>query len=111
MTPRTLGELATLVRSKNAGPFQLTFDIVFDTEETFELVRRAGVLTRDRIARLYRCVPEDVRIFECPNAFAVKATIPRPAVQGAFGDPDQHGCQQHAPLCALEVSDPRSVHQ
>lgn len=104
MTARTLGELATLVRSKNAGPFQLTFDIIFDTDETYARVLRAGVLTRERIAELYRCATDDVRIFKCPNAFAVKATIPRPAVQGRFGDPDLHGCQQHAPLCALEIA-------
>jgi len=27
----TLGELAKLIRSKNAGPFNLTFDIMFET--------------------------------------------------------------------------------
>ncbi|MGQ0751527.1 MAG: DUF4387 family protein, partial [Betaproteobacteria bacterium] len=26
----TLAELARLIRSKNAGPFELTFDIMFD---------------------------------------------------------------------------------
>ncbi|MGH3756849.1 DUF4387 domain-containing protein [Actinophytocola sp.] len=103
MARHTIGELATLVRSKNAGPFLLTFDILFDSEENFERVRRAGILTRRRIADIYRCAPEDVRIYECPNALAVKATIPRPAVQGRFGDPDLHGCQQHAPLCLLVV--------
>jgi hypothetical protein len=29
----TLGELARLIRSKNAGPFELTFDIMFARPE------------------------------------------------------------------------------
>ena len=30
-----LGDLATLIRSKNAGPFILTFDIMFDDEASY----------------------------------------------------------------------------
>ena len=30
-----LGEVARLIRSKNAGPFELTFDIMFDDERSF----------------------------------------------------------------------------
>ena len=41
----TLGELARLIRSKNAGPFELTFDIMFDDEETFERVKKSGALS------------------------------------------------------------------
>ena len=33
MTP--LGELARLIRSKNAGPFELTFDIMFEDNATY----------------------------------------------------------------------------
>lgn len=29
----TLGELARLIRSKNAGPFELTFDIMFGGQQ------------------------------------------------------------------------------
>ena len=34
----TLGELAKLIRSKNAGPFNLTFDVMFDEEDTYRHV-------------------------------------------------------------------------
>ena len=30
----TLGELARLIRSKNAGPFELTFDIMFANQKS-----------------------------------------------------------------------------
>jgi hypothetical protein len=45
-----LGELAKVVRSKNAGPFLLTFDILFDDRETLERIRAGGRLTVDTVA-------------------------------------------------------------
>ncbi|HEY4027366.1 MAG TPA: DUF4387 domain-containing protein [Candidatus Dormibacteraeota bacterium] len=99
-----LDRLATLIRSKNAGPFQLTFDVMFEDAATYERVKASGVLSARLIADLYGCGESDVRFFSCDNALAFKATIPRARPQGEFGDPDLHGCQQHAPLMAVEVA-------
>ena len=63
------------------------------------------VLNASLIARLYDRELESVQFFECDNALAFKATIPRRRVQGDFGDPDLHGGQQHAPLMAVEIPD------
>ena len=98
-----LAETATLIRSKNAGPFQLTFDVMFDDDESYHAAASAGVITADVVAALYNCAPGDVRVFHCPNARAIKVTIPRPNVQGNFGDPALHGGQQYAPLMALQL--------
>lgn len=98
-----LGELASLIRSKNAGPFELTFDVMFADRETYERVRRSGVLNRESIASLYRLSANEVRFFECEAALAFKASIPRPFVQGDPGDSDGHGGQQFAPLVELEI--------
>ena len=38
-----LASLARLIRSKNAGPFVLTFDIMFDDVQTYSRVRDSGV--------------------------------------------------------------------
>ena len=43
-----LGELASLIRSKNAGPFELTFDIMFDNVDSFERVKASGALSAER---------------------------------------------------------------
>jgi len=98
-----LSDAAALIRSKNAGPFLLTFDIIFTDPEQYWRVQRAHVLGPAQFADLYGCRSEDVRFFECPNALAFKFTIPRPRVQGSFGDPDLHGCQQYAPLMDLPI--------
>ncbi len=98
-----LWELAKLVRAKNAGPFELTFDILFRDFETYDRVRRAGVVNRELFARLYR-VPEDKVLFiEHDAAFALKASIPRPVACGDPEDSDIFGGQQHAPLVDLEI--------
>jgi len=99
----TLGELAQLIRSKNAGPFELTFDIMFDDRAAFERVRASGVLTREVIARIYRLSPERVKFFVVPDALAFKASIPRPRFQSDVLDSDNHGGQQYAPLIGIEI--------
>jgi hypothetical protein len=100
-----LDRLASLVRSKNAGPFQLTFDIMFADATTYERVKASNVLNASLIARLYDCQINSVQFFEVDNALAFKATIPRRRIQGEFGDPDLHGGQQHAPLMAVDIPD------
>ncbi|MGB8267983.1 MAG: DUF4387 domain-containing protein [Candidatus Velthaea sp.] len=99
----TLGELAALIRSKNAGPFVLTFDILFASDEAFARARAANVLDAALFARLYRCPERNVRAFVCPNARAFKFSIPRPVVQGDLGDGDLHGGQQFAPLIDIPI--------
>jgi len=98
-----LGELARLIRSKNAGPFELTFDIMFDDPAVFERVRASGVLSAATIARIYRLPEAKVRFFTVPEALAFKASIPRPRFQGDVLDSDSHGGQQYAPLIDIEV--------
>lgn len=98
-----LGELARLIRSKNAGPFELTIDIMFDDAASFERVRAAQVLGADVIARLYGLDPAQVRFFTVPPALAFKASFARPVTQGDLLDADGHGGQQYAPLIELDV--------
>lgn len=98
-----LAELAGLIRSKNAGPFTLTFDIVLPNEADYWRVKRSGMLTVKRFAELFGCDVAVVRYFECDNARAFKFSIPRPIVQGDLGDGDMHGGQQFIPLMNIEI--------
>jgi len=98
-----LTDITDVVRSKNAGPYELTFDIMFKTEEWFERVAAAGVINTALICALYRIPPSDVLgIVEFAPAKAIKATIRRPISSGALGETDVYGAQQHAPLLDLE---------
>ena len=101
----TLGELAKLIRSKNAGPFTLTFDVMFEEEAVYRRVVDAGVVTPASFAALYRVAEADVAVFHHDAARAIKVSIPRPYPQGSREDGDMYGGQQHAPLVGLVVPD------
>jgi hypothetical protein len=98
-----LGSLAKVVRSKNAGPFLLTFDIMFEDEIAQERVRASGCLTAEVIGRLYHVHPNRVMFFDYPAARAFKATIPREVSCGDPRDADVYGAQQHMLLSELTV--------
>jgi Domain of unknown function (DUF4387) len=99
----TLGELAKLIRSKNAGPFVMTIDVMFGDEETYEKVKKSGVLSRKLIAETYKISENQVQFFEVDNCYAFKASIPRPFFQGDLMDSDSHAGQQYAPFVDIEV--------
>ena len=99
-----LSELASTVRSKNAGVNQITFDIIFPDRKTYERAVRSGAITRQTIARLYN-IPQsrisDFVSFEVGNA--IKFTLYRLRPSGSPGDWDILGCQQYGPLLDLEI--------
>ena len=98
-----LAQLARLIRSKNAGPFELTFDVMFDDAATYERVKRSGAISQGVVAKIYALPVKDVKLFFCDHARAIKATIPRPYFQGDPRDSDSHGGQQYAPLMDIEI--------
>jgi hypothetical protein len=98
-----LFELAKLIRSKNAGPFTLTIDVMFDNLAAYERVRDSGVLRPEVVARIYGLPLEHVRFFEDEPALAFKISFPRPITSGSAGDTDVYGGQFHSLLVELEV--------
>ena len=98
-----LWEMTKLIRSKNSGPFELTFDVIFKDRESYEKVREARLINAEWFARTYRLTPEVVSIINYDAANAIKITIPRPAISGDVDDTDVFGGQQHGPLVDIDV--------
>lgn len=99
----TLGELAKLIRSKNAGPFNLTFDIMFEEEETYRRVTASGTVNKPAISRIFN-IPEDkILLVHHDAAFAIKISIPRPFFSADLDDADCYGGQQYGPLVEIEI--------
>ncbi|MCL2843511.1 MAG: DUF4387 domain-containing protein [Oscillospiraceae bacterium] len=97
-----LTDITDIIRSKNAGPYELTFDIMFKTDEWYERVAKADVINTALIADLYKIPVTDVLgIIDFVPAKAIKVTIRRPIASGALGETDVYGAQQHAPLLGL----------
>lgn len=102
-----LGNLASVVRSKNAGPYRITFDVLFDRDDFYQLVSKSGALTADNVAKAYGIERSKISsFFEIPSARAFKATIHRPSAQCALGESDVYGAQQHAPLLDMMIPVP-----
>ncbi|WP_428493121.1 DUF4387 domain-containing protein [Rhodopila sp.] len=104
MSNATLKDLAKVVRSKNAGPFEITFDVVFDDDDVYRRVKDSGALDEMKLVRLYDVSPEDVvacMFFDPARAF--KLTLRRRWAQGSVGERDTFGAQQHAPLLDIRI--------
>lgn len=95
-------DVASVIRSKNAGPFELALDVFFDNAEQFAAARDSGALGRHALAQLYAVAPDDVLgVYWFEPALAWKGVLRRPVSSGTVGDRDVYGAQQHAPLLAL----------
>jgi len=96
-------DLAKVIRSKNSGPYEITFDIILKDKETFDWMVKEKCINDQLIASLYKIKVEDViNIIEFIPANAIKATIVRPMCSGDIRETDVYGAQQHAPLLTLE---------
>ncbi len=98
-----LRDLAKVCKSKNAGPFEVTIDLMFETREIYDKVVKSGVINAELFAKLYGVDVKDVLFTPYPPALALKGTIPRRISSGDVGDTDVYGAQQHAPLLDVEI--------
>jgi hypothetical protein len=99
-----LVDLASTIRSKNAGVDHITFDIICRDRTNFERVRDSGALNRGAVARLFgieEARVTDFVVFEPANA--IKFTIRRLRPSGGLGESDLFGSQQYAPLFDVEI--------
>ena len=102
----TLYDLATVIRSKNAGPFTLTIDLIFASEADMDSALAAPGLTPDSIAGLYNVPASAVAVHELRQACALKITLPRRVSSGSARDRDVYGSQQHMPLGRIGLNRP-----
>jgi len=99
-----LKELAPVIRSKNAGPYWYTIDIIFDSLEIYKAIKKANVITREIVAKLYHMPINDVsEIIFFDEGRAIKCNIKRPHVSGDPFDTDVLGMQQHAPMLEIDL--------
>lgn len=104
MSKKTLNDLAKTIRSKNAGTDKITFDIIFREKETYDLVCKSNVLTKETVAEIYNIPLERITDFvQFDPAYAIKFTIRRNQPSGSPGDGDIFGSQQYAPLLDVKI--------
>lgn len=101
-----LADVTRYVRSKNAGPFWVTFDLFFVDEAAFRRFHAAPELSAETMSTLYGVPSENVRMFPVPTLSVLKISIPRGAPQGGEIERDMHSGQMFVRLMDLELSAP-----
>lgn len=92
------------IRSKNAGPFWVTFDLFFDGPETYRRYRDSTTLSPELFARLYGTDPALVKKFAIDDLNIVKISYPRATPQGGTEERDMHSGQQYVRLLDIELA-------
>lgn len=100
----TIGELAIVVRSKNAGIAHVGVDLIFGDPAVYAAACRA--VDRAAVARAYGIEADRVSdLVHFDEGLAIKVTLRRERVAGGagLGESDVYGAAQYAPLAALEL--------
>jgi hypothetical protein len=101
-----LVDLASIIRSKNAGPFTTTIDIFFEDKANYLRVKNSALLNKALITGLYHISEQDIEgIFFVDSVCGIKISIGKQANM-ASGEPrcrDLFGAQQHTLLMEIEI--------
>lgn len=90
-----------ILRSKNAGPLFITFDLIFAEKSEMEYVQ--SKLTKAHVAKAYGIDEGEIDIISYAVVNSIKITFPRQNISGCLGDNDIYGCQMHMPLANIEI--------
>ena len=98
---KKLIDYTKILRSKNAGPLFITFDLIFNNNYDMQYVYQN--LTKEAVAEAYSAKAEKIEIIAYDVVNSIKITFPRKNISGSLEDNDIYGCQQHMPLANIEV--------
>ena len=98
---KKLIDYTKILRSKNAGPLFITFDLIFNTNE--DMCYIAERLTKEQVSKAYDVPVEKINIIVYSVVNSIKITFPRKNISGSLADTDIYGCQQHVPLAEIEL--------
>ena len=102
--PKRLCDIASVIRSKNAGPFEVSIDIMFADDAIYERACASPSLSTAEIAQRYLiCEDHILDVIHYRPARAIKINIMRRVSSGSVGDRDVYGAQQYVPLLDVEI--------
>jgi hypothetical protein len=99
-----INDVCRHVRSKVAGPFWVTIDLMFDGQQNYDRYVGSPELRAESIAAIYGIDPESVLLYQIPSLKVLKISYPRPAPQGGVEERDLHSGQQYAYLLNVNLT-------
>lgn len=101
-----LQELARTIRSKNAGSFMITVEIIFDSKDYYQIIKENNLITVNTIAQAYQVSANEIVDFVYYDpGLGIKANFKRKIPSGGPFESDVYGCQQYTPLLDIEMPD------
>ena len=79
---KKLIDYTKILRSKNAGPLFITFDLIFNTKEDMEYVEQR--LNKTDISKAYGVSEEKIDVISYGVVNSIKITFPRKNINFAF---------------------------
>lgn len=102
----TVNDVCHHVRSKNSGPYWVTFDLFFKDADAFSRYADSPALGPQVIERLFNADPALVKRFSVPGLNVVKISYARSSPQGGMVERDMHCGQQFVRLLDVELDAP-----
>jgi hypothetical protein len=100
---KPLIDYTKILRSKNAGPLFITYDLIFDSVENYNKIK--NLLTKEMVSKAYDVPTEIIEFTYYDVVNSLKITFPRKNISGSLKDNDIYGCQQHMPLAGILIGD------
>lgn len=97
-------EVCHVVRSKVAGPFWVTMDLMFEDKAAFTRYAGSASLNPEAISAIYGVDPGDVKLFQVSDLNVLKISFPRLTPQGGVGERDLHSGQQYTYILDQELT-------
>lgn len=94
----TVKDVCRHVRSKVAGPFWVTIDLMFDSQESYDRYAESPALSAEAIGAIYQVDPGSIAIYPVPQLKVLKISYPRRSPQGSTVERDLHSGQQYVYL-------------
>lgn len=93
-----VSDVASYVRSKNAGPFWVTVDIFCDNSEAYKTMCASPNLSAKTFSNIFQVPETHIKLFYLENLNVVKISYPRSTPQGGPDELDMHAGQQYLPV-------------
>jgi hypothetical protein len=97
-----VSDVCRYVRSKNAGPFWITLDLMFRDAGAFDRYARSPSLDATRCG-LYGVDAAQIKRFALRDLLVLKISYPRAVPQGGALERDMHGGQQYVRILDLDL--------
>ncbi len=94
-----LKEAVKVLRSKNAGVWHITIDIVFKNSELYEIAKTK--LTTELFCELFN--RNELEYFQCDSINTLKVSFLREQAAGSLKDTDCLGANFYIPLMEIEI--------